>query len=386
MKKYLFIFFLLVSGSVFANVGGPNNQYYIVHDYQDDWQVYDNQLKLYIPYIAERHFDLPTHTVFCNVEENRNYKLLILAEGEDNFLFINGSLRRKIPKGKWVVMKVDSLFNVYKKPTIYLTIYGSKDPNQKKIYIGNPKEITPKNFVSSGISTGLIVKPRNILPFKSNFVIISVVLLVFFSYLSNSFHRAFLRFYNPRDLFTFLIRETSFLINKPLSRMNVMFVVLLSMIISLFYMLLLSRGIYLFGGRLILQEGETVGVLLSNYFRLSLITFAFFMAKYFFIRIIANLFNLDKTVDIHYFKIVQSSIIFFTFVTFLLLSFFLGYIPNDLSIVSFLYFPFILFYAIRFAIIYFTINRTIPIQSLYLFSYLCIVELIPIIIGIRFSL
>jgi hypothetical protein len=151
-------------------------------------------------------------------------------------------------------------------------------------------------------------------------------------------------------------------------------------------MLLQSKDIYIFGGRTILQEGETLGVLSSNYIRICLAVFVIFIIKYFFISLVGQLFNLEKVVDLHYFKIIQSSIIFYTVLVFILLVLFMAYFPHDFNWQVYLFTPIIVFYLLRFFILYFTVSRSLPIQSLYLISYLCIVELLPIILGIRFAL
>jgi hypothetical protein len=355
----------------------------MVHDFHDDWQVYDNRLKLYVPYITEQHLEIPSHTIFCNVEDNRGYQLLIRSK-KTNFLFINGSLRQKIEADKWLVMNIDSLYRVYQKPTIYITLYGATDIESKTMMIGYKKTSEQKAIVQSEESS-ITAKPRPISPHRNYFVIVSMMILIMFTYLSSSYSRAFQRYYNLRDLFTFYLREQSFLINKPLSRMNILFVVLLSLLISLFYMFLQSRGIYMFGGRSVLQEGDTMGVLFSNYFRLSLFTFVGLIGKYFLIGMVAGLFNLEKVVDIHYFKIIQSSILFYTGLVLVLCVVFTGYVSPDTNWQVYLFAPIVAFYVIRFVILYFTINRTVTIPNLYLISYLCIVELLPIILGIRFA-
>ncbi len=51
-----------------------------------------------------------------------------------------------------------------------------------------------------------------------------------------------------------------------------------------------------------------------------------------------------------------------------------------------LLFPLIGFYTARVALLYVVIRASESIKNLYLFSYLCIVELIPLIIGLRFIL
>jgi hypothetical protein len=384
LKKSLYILLLLISSKLFATTVGPNNQYFLVHDYHDDWQVYNDRMKAYIPYIVEQHLAYPSHTLFCDIQSNRGYNLLVYSKKADNFLFINGSLRQKIPVGKWIVLNVDSLYRVYEQPTIYITLYGSNSIDDKTLLLGYKRSLGQKPIVLS--ESGISAKPRKPAPYRNYIVMVSMFILVMFSYLSNSYVRAFQRYYNVRDLLNTLVREQSFLINKPLSRMNIMFVILLSLIMGLFYMLLQSKGIYIFGGRTILQEGETLGVLLSNYFRIGLAVFVILIIKYVFISLIGQLFNLEKVVDLHYFKIIQSSIIFYTALVLVLLILFMDYFPHDFNWQVYLFAPVVIFYVIRFFILYFTINRSVPIQSLYLISYLCIVELLPVILGIRFAL
>ena len=385
MKKILYILlFVVVSSKLFATTVGPNNDYFMVHDYHDDWQVYNDRMKAYIPYIAEQHLGYPSHTIFCDIQSNRGYNLLVLSPKADNFLFINGSLRQKIPVGKWIVLNVDSLYKVYEQPIIYITLYGSNNIDDKKLLLGYKRSLNQKPIVLA--ESGITAKPRTPAPYRNYIVLVSMFILVTFSYLSNSYIRAFQRYYNFKDLFNTLVREQSFLINKPLNRMNIMFIILLSLIIGLLYMLLQSKGIDMFGGRTILQEGETLGVLLSNYFRISLSVFVLLVLKYFFISLIGQLFNLEKVVDLHYFKIIQSSSLFYSALVLLLLVLFMEYFPHDFNWQVYLFTPIVVFYLIRFFILYFTIIRSMPIQSLYLISYLCIVELLPVILGVRFAM
>ena len=384
MKKILFIFLLIISSKSFATTVGPNEQYFLVHDYHDDWQVYDDRMKSYIPYISEKHLGYPSHTVFCDIQSNRGYNILVYAQKADNFLFINGSLRQKIPVGKWMVLSVDSLYRAYEQPIIYITLYGSNDIGDKKLMLGYKRSLNQKPIVLA--ESGITAKPRTPTPYRNYIVLVSMFILVFFSYLSNSYIRAFQRYFNLKDLFNTFVREQSSLINKPLNRMNVMFLILLSLIISLFYMLLQSKGIHVFGGRTILQEGDTLGVLLSNYFRISLAVFVIMVMKYFFIGLVGQLFNLEKIVDLHYFKIVQASSLFYSALVLVLSILFMQYLPNDFNWQVYLFTPIVAFYFIRIFILYFTIIRSIPKQSLYLISYLCIVEILPVILGIRFAI
>ena len=341
-------------------------------------------MKAYIPYISEQHLGYPSHTVFCDIQSNRGYNILVYAQKDDNFLFINGSLRQKIPVGKWIVLNVDSLYRAYEQPVIYITLYGSNDIEDKKLMLVYKRSLNQKPIVLA--ESGITAKPRTPAPYRNYIVLVSMFILVFFSYLSNSYVRAFQRYFNLKDLFNTFARDQSSLINNPLNRMNVMFIILLSLIISLFYMLLQSKDINIFGGRTILQEGDTLGILLSNYFRMTLAVFVLMVIKYFFIGVVGQLFNLEKVVDLHYFKIVQASSLFYSALVLLLSILFMQYLPNDFNWQAYLFTPIVAFYLIRVFILYSTIIRGIPKQNLYLISYLCIVEILPVILGIRFAI
>jgi hypothetical protein len=147
-----------------------------------------------------------------------------------------------------------------------------------------------------------------------------------------------------------------------------------------------SIGISLLSNRWFMQDGETLGVLLANFFRLSILFFVMFIIKYFFLRILGGLFNLSKIIDLHYFKLIQTNIVFFSMAAIILLSLILGKVNVGTAISELFVYILAAFYTMRTVVIFLTINRTMPIQVLYLISYLCIVEILPIVIGIRLIL
>lgn len=379
-----FIILLFIPALSFASVTGPENRYNLVHDYKDEWQVYDATQKLYLPYVREQNFDYTAHTVIINAEDFPYATLLLKSDDNSNFLFINGALIQKMQQGKWKVFKINELKSKYKSRDLYITLYGGENAANKVVQIGYPSrknQISEKDVISHSVN----IKPRTNLPYKSTFVVIFIVTLVLASFLSNSYPRAFQRFYNVKDMLSFLVREQSFLINKPLNRTNMLFVILLSIITGFLYIIVQSKGINLIDNRFIFQDGQTFGLLLSHFLKLSILFFILFVFKFFLINTIGRLFNLDKVVEIHFFKLIQSTLYFFSLMLIVLLVLFNIYVFSETFIEKYFLLILAIFYSFRTIIIYFTINRTINVQSLYLISYLCIVEVLPIIIGLRFA-
>lgn len=367
-------------------MSGPKNAYSIVHDFQDEWEVYDADLKMFTPYVSENQYNSVAHTVEIDTDDFLGTNILVSSKVAGNYLFINGAMVRSINKDQWLVFKLNELRAKYKTTKLQFTIFGNSNVSDKVIQVGhlNTVSVKEKNIEKASFYN---LVPRNMNPYKSTFSLVVLLLVTYLTYLTVSFSRATLRFYNIRELFTFLIREQSFLINKPLNRMNILFVVFLSMITAFLYSILQSKGISILGnGRFILQEGDTFGVLITNYIKLTLLFFILFILKFFLLSTIGRLFNLDKVVDIHYFKILQFTIIIFSISVLVLFVLFNSYLVFDSRLSSFIFAGLAIFYSLRTINIYFTINRSINVQSLYLISYLCVVEIVPIVIGLRFAL
>lgn len=380
--RFIILFFIPALG--FGAFTGPEGQYNLVHDFKDEWQIYDAGEKLYLPFVKEQNFDFAAHTVVLNTEAYPYVTLLVKSDNPADFLFINGSLIQKLIPGKWVTIQVNDLKSKYKVRDIYLTVYGNVNADQKFIQVGYPSR---KNQLSEkgSVNQPFNIKPRANVPYRSTFVVVFIVTLVLASFLSNSYPRAFQRYYNLKDLMSFLVREQSFLINKPLNRTNMLFVILLSLISGFLYIIIQSKGINLIDSRFFFQDAQTFGLLLSNFLKLCVFFFVMFVFKFFLINTIGRLFNLDKVVEIHFFKLIQSTLYFFTLMLIILLVLFNTYLFSETFLEKYFLLVLSVFYTFRTIIIYFTINRTINVQSLYLISYLCIVEILPIIIGLRFA-
>lgn len=363
-----------------AKTTGPNDEYEVIYDFKNDWYVYDESYENYIPYIAERHFNIPAHVIFCELDANKNYDLLIKCKGKNNFLFIEGSLKQKLPDNEWISFPIRNWARQYPKQKIYITIYGSSDLSTKWVGIVNKKKLVTS---ASENDTLLKIQPRKKSPYRGPISVLTLVVLTFFTYLSASFERNFNGFYNVKAFFTPISREQALFANKTLSRTNVLFIILLSLIMGLLYLLLQSQNIDLISRQWFLQDGETTGVLFSNYFKVSLVVFLSFVIKYFFLLSVSRLFNITKVLDLHFFKLMQSSIIFYSILTLAVFILAMGYVKFDLNWQYSLFSLLLIFYVIRTVIIFLAINRTLSIQLLYLISYLCIVEVIPIFIGLQ---
>ncbi|AKD56411.1 DUF4271 domain-containing protein [Spirosoma radiotolerans] len=377
----LFLFFPATAQPRVTGVG-PEGRYYPVHDFRDDFQVYDEGAKAYIPYILEQHAGQTALSAYVDLESNRHYSLLISTR-RDGYLFINAALKRKLIADRWEVLSIDSLFRVYRQPEIFLTIYGAPGLDDKRVFIGYPKSATQKQVVLGDDNLSVRPRPQTI---YDNFLSLGLLfLLATHACLFALYHRAFLRFYSLQDLISFRAQEESFLINRPLSSTNLLFTLNLGFVIGYLIIFVQSRNLDVFASRTLLLGEQHFGWLIGEFFLVSGVAFLSLIGKYVLLEVMGGLYKLQDIIHVHYFKIIQSSLLFFTALA-LLLSIIqfnapmLPWVPNMLLL------PLIGFYLGRLFLLYLVIRSLEPIKNLYLFSYLCIVELIPLIIGLRFAL
>jgi hypothetical protein len=389
MRCWLLVLLCLLPGwsaqaqSGRKNIGiGPESRYYPVHDFQDDFQVYDDAAKAYVPYIVEQHADKTALSAYIDLESNRRY-LLLISTKQDGYLFINAALKRKLKAGTWQVLNIDSLYRVYRTPEVFLTLYGAPGLSERQLFIGYPKSATQKTVVLR--DDNLSLRPRQISVYDNFLGLGLIFLLASHAFLFSLHHRAFLRFYSLRDLLSLRAQEESFLINRPLSSTNVLFTINLSFVLAYLILFVQSRNIDVFASRSLLLGEQQLSALAGEFFLLSGMAFLALMGKYVLLEVLGGLYKLQDIINVHFFKLLQSSMLFFTAMTVLL-----AIIAYNLSGLEWsqsgLLIPLIIFYTARLVLIYLVIRNGEPIKNLYLFSYLCIVELIPLIIGLRFAL
>jgi Domain of unknown function (DUF4271) len=363
---------------------GPDRAFYLVHDYQNDWQVFDDKYKAYVPYVRELHKGYNSFSLFFDIENYKGYKVLYFSEKE-NYLFLDASLQKKLPVSAWVILDVDSLQQVFGKTKLFLTIYGTNtNVEDINIQVGN-KISKAQKAIQMGSSL-LTILPREISPFQNFFVFGLIFLACFYAFLFNFQPKSFERFFSLHDLLTISKRDNSFIVNKPFDLGNILFVANLSLTLAFIFMLITHEKTDIFSVSDILIDGETLGTLLLNFLEISIVVFASLIFKYLALRVLSNLYRLDNITNVHYFKIIQASSLFFLIILIVITLSTVSMPDIVRNAKEYLFIPISLFYIARLALLYFTINKMTTLKNLYLFSYLCIVELIPLIIGIRFAI
>jgi len=386
------LYLVVLTASIFAGTVArgadralPPEQFFPIYDYHNDWLVYSNQYKNYVPFSKGINEGTRSVSLYVDLLKNRRYYLLVKAENE-SYLFLEGSLQKKLIKDEWLELSVDSLFRIYKKEELLLSIYGNAGIDDKKAIICHKKQQNFNSSIGKTASTLINIKPINFSPFGNFSIIAMLVILILNVWIFNLNPLAFSRVINPLEFFNNDPREQLSKLNKPYSNNVIFLVIIVSMLMAFMLVFFANNKLNLFSVSAILSEESNVIQFLIDFFILSAIFFLLTYGKFIFMVLVGQMLNLDKLVDTLFLKIIQSS--YFFYVALFLLVFMLS-VSNAMWLVplrSYILFPFLVFYIIRFITLYVVTKPPASFINLYLFSYLCVIEIIPLIIGIKFAM
>jgi len=363
----------------------PPEQFFPVYDFQNDWLVYSSQYKNYVPFSKGINEGTKSVSLYIDLLKNRRYFLLVKAENE-SYLFLEGSLQKKILKDQWLELSIDSLFRIYKKEELLLSVYGNAGIDDKDVLICHKRPQDAKGIIEKTASTLINIKPINFSQFGNFSVLAMLIILILNVWIFNANPLAFSRLVNPLEFFNNDPREQLSKLNKPYSNTVIFLVIIVSMLMAFILVFFANNKLNLFSVSAILSEESNIIQFLVDFFMLSAIFFLLTYGKFIFMVLVGQMLNLDKLVETLFLKIIQSS--YYFYIALFLLVFMLS-LNNGIWLVpwrSYVLFPFLIFYVIRFFTLYVVTKPPASFINLYLFSYLCVIEIIPLIIGIKFAM
>lgn len=383
----ILLFFGLVSVSAIAASSdgtGPDNGYDLVHDFQHDWLIYDQEEKSYVPYTRTLHDNDPSINLVVDLLKYRNYDLLIKTTTQ-NHLFINGALQKVIPAQQWIVLNGDSLYKAHAKDDLLLTFFGNERVSHRIVQIAHKKDLSILR--EDGLITSLInIKPIRTSKLTDLFTLVALVILALnglvFS-IAPLFYRSFM---NPMFFFKKDWRDEKIVYTNPFSMESFFMILQLALLMTPF-MLLISNfySTNTIHGWLSGDTEQWVP-LLKDFFEGFFIALLTIYLKYFSVKLNGNLLNIEATANPHFMKTLQSSFHFYLLICIILVMCSLYSVLPFAQLLPILAYTTIGFYVLRFLLLYFIMNISGPFINLYLFSYLCIVEIIPLTIGIKLML
>lgn len=391
MKKGLRLFgaisLLWLAGSLFSFAWaqgevGPGGRYFLVRDLKHDWLTYSQKYKNYVPYSRGINETDMSASLLVDLLQNRRYVLLV-STSRQNYLFIEGALQRKLTPDAWLTLDIDSLRRVYRKGEILLTLYGAPGIEDKTVLIGHFRRMQNASVERKQNLPIINIKPLRTTPFENFSIVLLLFLLILTLFAYTSSPSPFRRFVRPNDFFNRSNRNDFYNFTKPYTPFVVIVALFISASMAYLMLFLTHFDLELFTG--FLSEGDTLASLLLDQLKLTIACLAVLFLKYLLMNLVGSVLNLGRTVNTHYIKALQISYLFYAFNV---VAFFALLLPNPqwLELARpFLIYGFVFYYSVRVLMLYLFSDNSGRVINLYLFSYLCVVEIVPIIIGVKFA-
>jgi hypothetical protein len=379
------IFFSLPS---FSQTFNPNylRNFALMHDLADDWQVYDNKYDAYVPYTKERHQNPKSMSFWLDMAQYQPYQLIFWAEA-NTFLFINNQLYWQIDRPGWQKLKLDSLAKQIGKPQVFVTFY---DPQLrlplKAIVIAHQLKASDAIIKKIAQTSTPLNRQLRLPDYKDFVIIIAVLLAIIYTFLWNYNPKTFLEFYNLKITFSTLALSRRDLsgISRPFAGIKGFFLFAHALVVAFYYFL----------GQIVNSPNldfQWIGFswtnisLIINYLALSLLVFALIFGKYVLINFSGLVLNMrSETTAMHFYEYIRLGMTFYGIFSLapLIVYISMPYFSQDFYQVGI--FIILIFHIFQSILVSFFVFQQSEFRSLYLFYYLCITELIPILTGIKF--
>jgi len=367
----IFLFLVIAHGTALSNDIAEESL-------NEFWYVYDYGEQIYKPFPIGSVQRINAAHQFLDLKNNLG-KYLQVCIPEGTALLIEHALVEYASSEGCTELSIDSLYNVYGKNILLLTVYKPiLSLPEVNIYLFIQTEWAPDEKTRAAATFDILT--RDSVPFK-NFRL-SAILLIFLmsAIIVGKYPRIAREFFSLIKTFSVRVRDDRTLTSKIFGKENLIFIGALSFVIG-FLITSISTRIPSIAHSIPFPINENN---LSDFFWswliLSGITFAAYMGKYQLISVMSSLFKIRGTRDIYFIDFIRMgmifyAIIFFTY-TFLTLGFSIDFYSTILTMIA-------IFLIFRALLIFLKLLNSITHTKLHLFSYLCTTEIIPLVITLK---
>lgn len=365
---FFFIFFLFLGSKSFAN----NKIEKIILDLKDYWLYYDASYNSYIAYISNNHQKDKLIHFWLKPKQFRQYKLLLNVK-EDTYLYINHKLQQKYKKGEQT-LSLDSLANKYPQENIFISLYG----NIESSIIGVPSKAS-KNIEK----TIDIINKNHIQEYRKHLTFYILIILIAYTLVRQYDVKMLMEYLQISKFFQVQRRQDNPLFIRVFQNNNILFLLTYAILTGTFFHLLdaMNQGSSL----LIFQKynNQLLNLSWANWGIWVGILILWTLTKYMIIWTSANLLSVSKLINVHFYEYVRISHFFYLILIFGLLL--LGlHLPYQMHTWYNIFKTILVFvYILRTIILWYNANSFSEFRKLDFFSYLCVSEIIPLMIYIK---
>ncbi len=356
---------------LYSFLGISERQDYLVRDLGTEWMVYSSKNQGYIPCLDNKVNNYKALTIFVNLDSYTTYYLQFEAKKGLN-LFVNNRFLERFDRDSIINIPIKKILQKTKGKT-KLTFYHIEKHlpfnniaivrlNKHGLTIGNKGKNDSKEIKG-------IVRP---VPKNKNLLNVSFLFLITaITYLKRSKKVLLDAYFNIVKLFDRSQPDNYVLYNS----LNITTIILL--LVTSFSISVVISSVELgipwlnFSG---LQA--TAGMRVVDHILLTLLFFAAFLLKYYFLLILSNFLNLSQYYRVHFYEFTRA-VILGALIILILCLVCEYYFWNTKEIIAVSVFLWAIFWNLRIA---WVCLKLVKLRNLYFFFYLCCSEILPIIL------
>lgn len=385
MLRNLFAIVIILVGlnpiGVFAQeIGKPSEDFTVVKNLQNEWLVYDQDLENYVPYILNTRFDSPTASFFVNLNQYQNYSLVLCLQKE-SAVFVEKSLSIYQEDEDCVELSLDSLQRLYGNRNLFITIFNENFNTDKTQALLVSGKRGVEELSQSEKTFEVLERQKG--DFRSFFIIAIITLSLLYVVFMRVFPKNFSENLSLYRLFNLQKRELMSFSSRPLYFLNLIFLLIHCLTFS-FVLIVLSYFVEQLPDFYQMVRGEGVLGFITNWVFLGLLLILSFAAKYVLVSFIASIFSLKQLDDVHFVIYTGLSKIFFLLLVAFIAVLFMAFKVSSTFIYLNVAYGIIGFFVLRAFFIFVKLAQTTRFRNIYLISYLCTTEIIPLLFGVKY--
>jgi hypothetical protein len=377
-RQFLILILLFYSISGKHSLAQDKEVYYIVKDLKADWLVLDHKSSMLVPYLPSVnsksqvvHFDL-------NIRLYQDSYIQIAYVPETGF-FINNTLVDYSDHKKVRIYSIDSLTSYFPGSRFFVSLYSNG-------FISNinTRIVTPHEGIAVSSEDAMFL-PIQAVRYSKGMELAKVAVILIFAlyafYLNNN-RRAFIDYYNISNTFLRVSVDEFLDRTANITRVDIGFIIGLSVVMSFITLMILKNQEIQPGPA---EAGSVFGFILI-WVILMIVLFFWYLIRIFIISIMSDIFQIREVKVIHTFELIRLNN-FFSLMFFIVVIAFLfvmkmtpdnlgRLLANLLLVVAF----------IRISVLFIKFLNSTTYKKLYLFAYLCVAEVFPVLIGLKILL
>lgn len=377
MKKHICLLLLFLSASICVKANAIpefiQDNYQIVKNLKEEWLKVDENNK-YIPFIEDDDTSgSPIVGALVNLQQYSGNSLLCLVPSGSSIL-VQQQIIGHYDKASTVILNIDSLQQIYNRDQVLVSVY-TPDKSYEKLQLLIVKE------GGRELNIQHISLKRTDTSLEDFFIVGLLILLVSYAFQLNQYPKTFRKLYDLRKVFSFKVREETGKI-RLINEANIVFLVHHCLLVSYLMVLLLATSDAL-NLSLIVNQPQRFYEFVLTWLKLTVGVFLLIWLKYFTVMMFGSLFGLRNLKYMHVFDFMRMSLIFWSILFSVFALIFSGFTVSSSIYITMLIYVFIVFAIVRIFILYARLFTGTSFRNLYLFSYICTSEVIPLLVGIE---